>query len=368
MVGFLLVILAGIASALAGYLIVRYEGWHARWSHDHTEGGPQKFHAQPTPRIGGIGLVSGLLVSGAALLAIRPGSLREQFGYLLLASVPAFLGGIAEDVTKKVSVPARLGLTMLAAAVGAWLLGAVIPRLDVPGLDALLRWAPFAVAFTVFAVGGVANSINIIDGYNGLAGGHAVIVLAAMAYVSAVVGDAASAARPALAMIGALLGFLAWNYPRGRIFLGDGGAYLLGFWLAELSVLLVVRHPEVSPWFPMLLLAYPVFETVFSMFRRKFIHRQSPGQPDRMHLHQMIYLRLTRDREEISDPAALTRMNSRIAPYGWLITACCAVPAVLFWKETSWLVSASLLFCVAYLLLYHRLSKAASRSQVNAKA
>jgi len=351
MLGFLLVILSGIASALAGYLIVRYEGWHARWSHDHTQGGPQKFHAQPTPRIGGIGLVSGLLVSGAALLATGAGSLREQFGYLLLASVPAFLGGIAEDITKRVSVPARLGLTMVAAAAGAWLLGAVIPRLDVPGLDALLRWAPFAVAFTVFAVGGVANSVNIIDGYNGLAAGHAVIVLAAMAYVSALVGDQ-FLLLSALAMFGALLGFLAWNYPSGRIFLGDGGAYLLGFWLAELSVLLVVRYPEVSPWFPMLLLAYPVFETVFSMFRRKFIHRQSPGQPDRRHLHQMIYLRLTRDREEASDPAALTRMNSRVAPYGWLATLSCAVPALVFWRDTAWLVAASLLFCLAYVLLY----------------
>src|SRR5574342_683500 len=139
MVGFLIVILAGIASALAGYLIVRYEAWHARWSHDHVEGGPQKFHAQPTPRIGGFGLMSGLFVSGAVLFAAGQDSLREQFGYLMLGSVPAFLGGIAEDLTKKVSVPARLGLTMLAAAAGAWLLGAVIPRLDVPGLDALLQ-------------------------------------------------------------------------------------------------------------------------------------------------------------------------------------------------------------------------------------
>jgi UDP-N-acetylmuramyl pentapeptide phosphotransferase/UDP-N-acetylglucosamine-1-phosphate transferase len=64
---------------------------------------------------------------------------------------------------------------------------------------------------------------------------------------------------------------LIWNYPRGKIFLGDGGAYLLGFWLAELSVLLVVRHPEVSPWFPMLLLVYPIFETLFSMYRSKVL-------------------------------------------------------------------------------------------------
>src|SRR5947208_8318099 len=120
--------------------------------------------------------------------------------------------------------------------------------------------------------------------------------------------------------------------------MGDGGAYLLGFWLAELSVLLVAQHPEVSPWFPMLLLVYPIFETLFSMYRRKFIQRQSPGQPDRMHMHQVIYLGLRRAQANASDPASLTRLNSRVAPFGWLMTLCCAVPALFLWRETAWLM------------------------------
>jgi len=354
--GFLILLLTGFASAFTGYLIVRYEVLHANWSFDPVKTGPQKFHATPTPRIGGLGVMAGLFVSGAALLATDQGTSSEQFGFLLFASLPAFLGGITEDITKNVSVPARLALTMLAAALGAWLLGAVIPRLDVPGFDTLLLWTPFAIAFTIFAVGGVANAINIIDGYNGLAGGHAVIVLAAMAYVSGQAGDA-FLLTSALVMIGALLGFLAWNYPKGKIFLGDGGAYLLGFWLAELSVLLVARHPEVSPWFPMLLLVYPIFETLFSMYRRKVIQGQSPGQPDRMHLHQVIYMRLTRSRADASDPASMTRLNSMVAPYGWMITLFCAVPAMIFWKETRWLVAASGIFCTLYVFLYRSILK-----------
>src|SRR6266436_4816288 len=310
--GFFVLLLTGFASAFTSYLIVRYEALHANWSFDPVRTGPQKFHGIPTPRVGGLGVMAGLFVSGAALLATEQGASGEQFGYLLFASLPAFLGGITEDITKNVSVPFRLALTMLAAACGAWLLGAVLPRLDVPGLDTLLKWTPFAIAFTIFAVGGVANAINIIDGYNGLAGGYAVIALAALAYVSAQVGDS-FLFTSALAMIGALVGFLIWNYPKGKIFLGDGGAYLLGFWLAELSVFVVSRHPEVSPWFPMLLLIYPVFETLFSMYRRKFVQRQSPGQPDRMHMHQVIYLRLTQTRTDASDPASTIRLNSAVA-------------------------------------------------------
>src|SRR6267143_1928478 len=360
--GLMILLLAGLTSVFVGHLILRYEAFHANWSFDPVKTGPQKFHSAPTPRIGGLEVMAGLFVSGAVLLAIEPITSSEQFGYLLLASLPAFLGGITEDATKNVGVLTRLLLTMLAAAFGVWLLGAVIPRLDIPGFDTLLKWAPFAIAFTMFAVGGVANAINIIDGYNGLASGHAVIVLAAIAYISVLVGDA-FLFTSALAMIGALLGFLAWNYPRGKIFLGDGGAYLLGFWLAELSVLLVARHPEVSPWFPMLLLVYPIFETLFSMYRRKFVQRQSPGHPDRMHLHQVIYMRLTRAQTDVSDPASLTRLNSMVAPFGWLMTLGCAVPALVFWRETQWLVTFSCAFCICYVWLYWRMTQWAAPDQ-----
>jgi UDP-N-acetylmuramyl pentapeptide phosphotransferase/UDP-N-acetylglucosamine-1-phosphate transferase len=362
--GLFVLLLTGFASTFTGYLIVRYEALHANWSHDPVEVGPQKFHASPTPRIGGLGVMAGLFVCGAALLAIEQGASGDQFGYLLFASLPAFLGGITEDVTKNVGVSIRLALTMLAAACGVWLLGAVIPRLDVPGIDTLLRWTPFAIAFTIFAVGGVANAINIIDGYNGLAAGHAVIVLAAMAFVSAQVGDS-FLFTAALAMVGALLGFLVWNYPRGKIFLGDGGAYLLGFWMAEFSVLLVARHPEVSPWFPMLLLVYPIFETLFSIYRRKVIQGVSPGQPDRSHMHQVIYLRLMRARADVSDPASIIRLNNMVAPFSWLMTLCCAIPAMVLWKETRWLVTASTIFCLGYLLLYRQFSR--SKAPVQAR-
>ncbi|MGB5082772.1 MAG: MraY family glycosyltransferase [Burkholderiales bacterium] len=175
--------------------------------------------------------------------------------------------------------------------------------------------------------------MNIIDGYNGLAGGHAVIVLAAMALVSAQVGDS-FLFTPALAVVGALLGFLAWNYPKGKSFLGDGGAYLLRFWMAELSVLLVARHPQVSPWFPMLLLVFPIWETLFSMYRRRIVLGLSPGKPDRFHMHQVIYTYLQKKAVGGDDPAQVTRRNSRVAPYCWLMSLACAVPALLLWKST----------------------------------
>ena len=194
------------------------------------------------------------------------------------ARTPAFTWGLIEDISNRGSVAVRLALTGVAASLGFILLDARITQLHVPGLDQALAIHAFSFAFTVFAVTGVAHSINIVDGLNGLAGVVGLLAAIGIAIVAAIVGD--SLVLPAACALAASIGgFLLVNYPRGRIFLGDGGAYLVGLLLAELAVLLVHRNSEVSPWFPLVLLAYPVWETIFSMYRRK-ARGQSTGHAD----------------------------------------------------------------------------------------
>ena len=96
------------------------------------------------------------------------------------------------------------------------------------------------------------------------------MMLLAMGFVAHLVGDS-TLALLSLAVAGAVLGFFVWNFPAGLIFLGDGGAYFLGFVVAEIGILLLQRNPEVSPLCPLLIVIYPVFETVFSMYRRKWL-------------------------------------------------------------------------------------------------
>jgi UDP-GlcNAc:undecaprenyl-phosphate/decaprenyl-phosphate GlcNAc-1-phosphate transferase len=278
----------------------------------------------------------------------------EGITLLALSAVPAFAGGLGEDVTKKVGVMVRLILTVSAAIAASLLVGATLDRLDVPGIDTMLQWPVFAIAFTAVAVGGMANAINIIDGYNGLAGGYALLVLGALAFVAVQVADPV-VLTASLTMAGAVFGLLLWNYPKGKIFLGDGGAYLLGFWLGELSILLVARNPEVSPWFPMVLLIYPVFETCFSVYRRKLIRGSNPGHPDALHLHQLIYLRLSRISVGSRNPREITRRNSSVARYIWTGTAIFVLAALPVWRHTPVLVGITAIFCLAYLWLYIRL-------------
>ena len=117
----------------------------------------------------------------------------------------------------------------------------MILRTDIPGVDHLIVWMPAAIALTLLCVTGVANAINIIDGFNGLASMCVMMMLLGIAYVAFQTGDQ-FVVTAALIAAGAVLGFFVWNFPAGLIFLGDGGAYCIGFLLAELSVLLIGRQ------------------------------------------------------------------------------------------------------------------------------
>jgi UDP-N-acetylmuramyl pentapeptide phosphotransferase/UDP-N-acetylglucosamine-1-phosphate transferase len=218
----------------------------------------------------------------------------------------------------------------------------------------LVSFTAGAFAVTVFAVAGVANSINIIDGFNGLASMCAVLILVSLGYVGFQVGDLLIVSL-ALIGIGAILGFLVWNFPAGLIFLGDGGAYFVGFYLAEVAILLLHRNAAVSPMFPLLVCLYPIFETVFSIYRRRFIRALPPSMPDGIHLHSLVYRRLMRWAVGNRTAKALTRRNSMTSPYLWLLCMLSVLPAVLFWDNTGVLAAFIGLFGFTYVAMYWRI-------------
>jgi UDP-N-acetylmuramyl pentapeptide phosphotransferase/UDP-N-acetylglucosamine-1-phosphate transferase len=320
---------------------------------DHDVSGPQKFHAHPVPRVGGIGIFCGLVAGSGLLLWLRPAA-GEMSWMLLMCALPAFGAGLIEDLTKRVSPAKRLLATAVAAGLAFWLLGAQITRSDIPGLDHVLALSAGALLITIVAVAGIANSVNIIDGFNGLASMCVVIMLAALAYVAFQVDDTAVGTL-ALMGIGAATGFFLWNFPSGLIFLGDGGAYFLGYFVAELSILLLARNPGVSPLFPLLVCIYPVFETLFSIYRRRFLRAVPPSMPDGIHLHSLIYRRLLRWALGDRSAKALTRRNSMTSPFLWLLCMLSVVPAVLFWSNSGVMALALGLFAISYVVLYWRI-------------
>jgi UDP-N-acetylmuramyl pentapeptide phosphotransferase/UDP-N-acetylglucosamine-1-phosphate transferase len=350
-------VFAMLTSMLVSALIVITQRWHGTYSFDKDLDGIQKVHTRPVPRTGGVALMVGMLMAPLLGMSGPAFDLLDVDGVsvfkLLFAATPALLAGLFEDLTKSGSVRIRLLATFASALSAAWLLGAFLPRLDILVVDDTLRLLPVSVAVTVFAVAGVTNSINILDGFHGVAGGAAAVALAGLSLLAWQVGDA-FVLQLALVGIGATLGFLALNYPTGRLFMGDGGAYLLGFWVAEVAVLTIVRNPAISTWQVLAICAYPVIEVVFSMYRRKFVRRVPVDAPDRLHLHSLFYRRVSCQKIPRSSAFSWLR-NASVA---WFVTAWMATAAVLavsLGASTAVSVSLVLAQALGYMAFYTRL-------------
>lgn len=343
------IIVSFLVALVVTLLIVRY-------SHKHTNlldsdlDSVQKIHARPVARIGGLGIFVAA-VAGCVSVYVRVPAVGMWIATLLFSACGAFGCGIVEDYTKNMSPRRRLLLTMVSATVAYFLLDARVMRVDVPLVDVVLDYVWISLPLTIFAIAGVANAVNIIDGFNGLAGAVTMFMLLSLAYVAFSVGDI-FVLSAALVMVGSIAGFFIWNYPHGLIFMGDGGAYFIGFMLAELVVLLISRNPSVSAWYAVLLLIYPVVETIFSIYRRKVVRGVSPGLPDGVHLHMLIFKRLVRWTVGRRDARSITHRNAMTSPYLWLLSLMAVIPATLFWANTWILAPLCVVFISSYIWLY----------------
>lgn len=349
--------ISGIVSFALSALIVYSQKWHGKHTHDNDLLGVQKVHTEAVPRVGGLAVIAGIVFGLCLVVLFWPGEIKmsrvNRILILLGASLPAFLSGIIEDVTKKVSVRVRLAATVASALIASAFLGATVKELDIWGIDDLLALAPIAIIVTSIVVAGGANAINIIDGFNGLSGSVSIIMSAAIGTLAWKAGDSFVATLSALG-VGATIGFLLMNYPFGKLFLGDGGAYFLGFWVAETAVLLLVRNPAVNAWSVLAICAYPVIEVLFSIYRRKFIKNVNAGAPDALHLHTLLYRRLVTKLVPEDFPVLWLR-NAAVA---LVIVPCVAVAAVSSATVGTSLIGGVLLVLgqvALYLVVYSRL-------------
>ncbi len=341
-----------VSSALLTLLVIKQVTLHGP-AMDADFLGVQKVHSHAVARIGGLPIFLAVAIS-ACISIWRVPALAAWILPLLLCSAVAFVGGIVEDYTGNVSALRRLLLTMAAALLGYFLLDAKLDRIDLPFSTVTIEYIWVALPLTVLAVAGIANAVNIIDGFNGLASVVTICMLISLAYVAFQVGDVFVLVT-ALMVAGATFGFLIWNYPVGLIFLGDGGAYFIGFMLGELALLLVLRNPQVSTWYAALLLIYPAFETIFSAYRRMFLRGKSPAMPDGIHLHSLIFRRIVQWAVGRKEARALMRRNSLTSPYLWMFSLMAVIPATVFWRNTPVLIFFCLLFVVSYVWLYARI-------------
>ena len=309
--------------------------------------GIQKFHHQPTPRIAGIPVFMSFFI-GLWYFDLQ----EMNYVFLLLASLPVFVSGVIEDIIVRVSPLKRMISTLVSIVMVFILLNVGIASLGFTPIDYLLSNSIVSLLFTLLVVGGVVNAINIIDGYNGLMTGYSIFVLIAIAYVANILGDGLIV-QLSLILIASLSGVFIFNFPFGRIFMGDGGAYFIGFMMATIGLMLGIRNDEVSHWFILLLFIYPLYETTFSVYRRKIIHDTDATQPDANHLHSLVYRKLIScDRFKHNKVIC----NSMTAPVMWLLSLVGIAPAIIWFDNQTALIIWAFVFMLVYTIVYKYIS------------
>ncbi|WP_162902960.1 glycosyltransferase family 4 protein [Taibaiella koreensis] len=267
------ILIAFALSLLVHYLVIELTHRKGIFLDEHDK--VQKMHAIPTPRIGGLGI----FLSSMFMLN------DSQGGYFMLASIPAFIAGFLEDYSGRISPEQRLAIMCLSPIMAFIMIPDTMltqwPMGRVPAVGGILG--------SVFFIIALVNGVNFTDGQNGLASGTTLISFLTLAVLAYVLGDG-SLLYICLILSVAVLAFLIYNFPRGRIFLGDGGAYLLGFMAAIIAIVTVQRYSgAVSPFLLPAVVIYPLWEVLFSTLRKSFFDRISPFRSDDYHLHQLIY-------------------------------------------------------------------------------
>jgi len=263
---------------------------------------------------------------------------------LFLSLLFAFLSGIFEDFHHSIKAKTRLFLQFAAASSAVFLIHSVVTyfgfHITVPYL--------VGAAISIVAIIGMMNAINFIDGFNGLASGIVLLMLLAFGIVAYRVGNSDIVYIAAIIFV-ALLAFFLFNFPKGKIFLGDGGAYLLGASVAIIGIFLGGEYDLVSPWFVLTVLIYPVWEVLFSIYR-KLSSGKSPLKPDAYHLHMLIYKHITHN-----NPLTSLFIITVVAPF-------ILIPTFFYANVSFANFLTTVLFIVLYQLFYFYLSKKEARS------
>jgi UDP-GlcNAc:undecaprenyl-phosphate/decaprenyl-phosphate GlcNAc-1-phosphate transferase len=317
-------------SVVIQFFVIKFSHKKGLFLDDHTSDLPQKMHEWPVPRMGGLGIFIAAIVF-ATLSKIGLG--------IFLCSIPAFLAGFFEDLNGNVSPKKRLLIMTISAIAAIYFLNAVVVNY---GAFSTPLW--LGVFISLIAIVGVINGTNLIDGFNGFLALICLVIFISFSILSYQFNQI-GLMQVCLVMAAALLGFIIFNYPKAKVFMGDGGAYFLGFVLAIVGILLAINCTAISPFVILLCLIHPVIEVIYSFGRRGLINKTSPFEPDDRHLHTLINKGLVNK----SNPKTVLV----ILPFVIIFNAL----AIIFYNNQLVLILLVITYVLLYFIAYFKLAK-----------
>ena len=253
----------------------------------YDQPGERKIHKKPIPRLGGIAIWLGTILSLITVVILQGEyPFGNSISAILAGGTIMFLLGIVDD-TYGLSAKFKFGV-QIGAALVAFLLGVQINFINLPFLDTNILLGMWSLPITILWIVGLSNAFNFIDGVDGLAGTlgmSGAVTLGILALMATPPHETCTLLCFILA--GAIMGFLVFNYNPARIFMGDSGSLFMGFLLASLSVLGVMKSVTFTIFLPVFVLVVPIFDICFATIRR-LLKGKSPFSPDAEHLHHKL--------------------------------------------------------------------------------
>ena len=244
--------------------------------------GPQRIHKEDVSRLGGLPIFLTFFIT-----LLYKGSFQITITDYLLFILPVFLIGLIEDIRQVIKPNIRLMSAFVSAIIFVYITSIIINRLGFYISDLLLNYKFISIVFTVLCVVYLIQAFNIIDGLNGLSLCTGIICLLSIAVIAkSNLNDLIF--LKSLTLVFILLGVLLFNF-FGKIFIGDSGAYFIGLIIATITINLSLSNENLSPLVIALILIYPSWELLRTIFRR-FLNKKNIFQPDAKHLHSLLYI------------------------------------------------------------------------------
>jgi len=301
--------------------------------------GIQKIHIEDSLRLGGFAILTSIVIG--SLIFNEYNSLN----WLVILSIfPAFFVGFIEDITQSYPIRNRIIGLFVTSGLLIFLTNSYLSSIEIYYFDKFFDYTPVAIGFTFVGFIAMPNAWNFLDGLNGLASGMGIIALSMMSWI-AFQNNHLYLLNLYLLFIYAILGFWLINITRGKVFLGDSGSYLLGILVGWSGVKLTTMGTNISEWTIFVIIIYPAFELIFSVFRRLYMFK-SPFYPDNLHLHSLLYLIL---KSKFNNNYNLNSISSLILLMFGALPGFIALSYSFVFPNTLYI---AIIFIIFYLSLY----------------
>jgi UDP-N-acetylmuramyl pentapeptide phosphotransferase/UDP-N-acetylglucosamine-1-phosphate transferase len=303
---------------------------------------PQAFHDYPISTTGGLGIYVSFLIIFFNLFFFK----STLFSSYLYFCTLFFLVGFAEDIIKNIFPKIRLLIMIIFLVILIQYTNLKLDNTGITVINELLNNSEiFSLFFICLCFLFIINGTNLIDGYNGLLGIHSFIIIINLFFINLFNGNNELSYLLFMQLI-ILLIFLKYNFPKARVFLGDGGSYFLGAFIALSTIKTSIANPEISPFYFCILLFYLFFEVFFSFLRKILKEKKSPILPDKKHLHMLLYkILLSKNKNKV-------KSNYYVSIIINLVYLILIAPATLMMGNSMFCKYYSLVFFITYIIFY----------------